>query len=202
MTPAYRKLLLTASWADSVPPTIRGVKAGITPVPYLGFLITHDTAFKQQLTKWATQQATSFTELDAHLALDRGDTAKAMSIARTFTPPDSLRRSNFSYGGMRTIARAEVLERLGLLRQAAETYAAVSPDRVLRNNLIEPGMVVWVRSLVAQARLWAKLGERDKAIAAYDEFLRRWKDADGSAAKQVSQARAELSRLRDAPAGR
>jgi tetratricopeptide (TPR) repeat protein len=135
-------------------------------------------------------------------ALDRGDTARALSIARTFTVPDSLRRANFSLGGLRTIARAEVLERLGITRQAAETYAAVTPERVNRNGLIEPGMAVWVRSLVAQARLWAKLGEREKAIAAYEEFLRRWKDADGAAARQVAQARSELARLRDAPAVR
>jgi tetratricopeptide (TPR) repeat protein len=172
-------------------------------VPYLAFLTTHDTVYKRQLERWTAQQQTApFTELDALIALDRGDTARATAIARTFTPADSLRRSRFSYGGMRTIARAEVLERLGLDRQAAETYAAVSPERVNRNNLVEPGLAIWVRSLVAQARLWAKLGEREKAIAAYEEFLRRWKDADGSAAKQVAQARAELSRLRDAPVGR
>jgi hypothetical protein len=74
--------------------------------------------------------------------------------------------------------------------------------RINRNGLVEPGITIWIRSLVAQARLWAKLGEREKAIAAYEEFLRRWKDADGSAAKQVAQARSELARLRDAPVGR
>jgi serine/threonine-protein kinase len=203
MTPAYRRSLLSASWLDSVPGQVRGVKQGITPVPYLAFLITHDTAFKRQLTSWASQQQSgSFTELDAQLALDRGDTAAAMTIARSFTPPDSLKDANFSFGGMRTLARAEVLERLGMTRRAAETYAVVDPARVTRNGLVEPGMAIWVRSLVAQARLWAKLGERDKAIAAYEEFLRRWRDADGSAAKQVSTARSELARLKDSPAGR
>jgi serine/threonine-protein kinase len=204
ITPAYRRILLGADvWMDSVPPQLRSAaQNGSTPIPYMAFLITHDTAYKHQLTEWFTQQTAPFTELDAHLALDRGDTASAMTIARTFTTPDSLRHSFFSFGGMRTIARAEVLERLGMDRQAAETYAAVDPLRTNRNNLTEPGLTIWVRSLVAQARLWAKLGEREKAIAAYEEFLRRWKDADGSAAKQVAQARGELARLRDAPVGR
>jgi tetratricopeptide (TPR) repeat protein len=204
ITPADRKVLLGAeAWMDSVPPQLRSAaRNGSTPIPYLAFLITHDTIYKHQLTSWYTQQQTSFTELDAHLALDRGDTARAIAIARTFATPDSLRRSFFSFGGMRTIARAEVLERLGMMRQAAETYAAVDPLRINRNNLTEPGTAVWVRSLVAQARLWAKLGEREKAIAAYEQFLNRWKDADGVAARQVSQARQELARLRDAPAGR
>jgi serine/threonine-protein kinase len=205
LTPAIRKTLLAASgWMDSVPPQLAfAARNGSVEVPYLAFLITHDTAYKRQATEWyGTQTTTGLTEFDAMLALDRGDTTAATAIARTFPVPDSLRDANFSLGGMRTVARAEVLERLGITRQAAETYAAITPHRINRNGLVEPGLAIWVRSLVAQARLWAKLGERDKAIAAYEEFLRRWKDADGSAAKQVSQAQSELAKLRDAPAGR
>jgi serine/threonine-protein kinase len=205
ITPAHRRTLLNAgAWMDSLPPQLyTAARNGSVEVPYLAFLVTHDTAYQRQAGDWFTSQSTSrLTEFDALTALDRGDTAAAMTIARSFPLPDSLRDANFSLGGMRTITRAEVLERLGLTRQAAETYAAVSPNRINRNGLVEPGMVIWVRSLVAQARLWAKLGERAKAIAAYEEFLRRWKDADGSAAKQVERARAELATLRDAPVGR
>jgi tetratricopeptide (TPR) repeat protein/predicted Ser/Thr protein kinase len=205
ITPAIRKQLLGANlWMDSLPPQLyMAAKNGSVEVPYLAFLITHDTAYQHQAADWfTTQSSTGLPEFDAILALDRGDTAAAMAIAKTFPLPDSLRDSNFSLGGMRTVTRAEILERLGLTRQAAETYAAVTPLRVSRNGLVEPGIAIWVRSLVAQARLWAKLGERAKAIAAYEEFLRRWKDADGSAAQQVAQARSELARLRDAPAAR
>jgi eukaryotic-like serine/threonine-protein kinase len=205
ITPAFRKTLLGAgAWLDSLPPQLYTVaRNGSVEVPYLAFLVTHDTAYRRQAVDWFTMQsAARLTELDALLAIDRGDTAAAMAIARTFPRPDSLRTSNFSLGGMRTVTRAEVLERVGLLRQAAEMYEVVSPLRINRNGLVEPGLGVWVRSLHAQARLWAKLGERQKAIVAYEEFLRRWKDADGSAARQVAQARAELSRLRDAPIGR
>jgi tetratricopeptide (TPR) repeat protein len=205
ITPAIRKQLLGASaWMDSLPANLRSVaRNGSVEVPYIAFLVTHDTAYLNQAADWFTSQSSSrLTELDAVVALDRGDTAAAMAIARTFTAPDSLKTATFSLGGMRTVTRAEVLERLGITRRAAETYAAVTPLRINRNGLVEPGLAIWVRSLVAQARLWAKLGEREKAIAAYEEFLRRWKDADGSAAKQVTQARAELARLRDAPVGR
>ena len=204
LTAANRRMLLGAeAWMDSLPLQLRTqARNGSVEVPYIAFLVTHDTAFKRQAKAWRNQPA-DLTELDAVAALDRGDTAAALAIARTFSPPDSLRRATvFSLGGLRTITRAEVLERLGLDRQAAETYAAVRPERVNRNGLVEPGLVVWVRSLVAQARLWAKLGEREKAIAAYEEFLRRWKDADGAAADQVAQARSELAKLRDAPRAR
>jgi tetratricopeptide (TPR) repeat protein len=204
MTPAAKKTLLAAGqWMDSLPAQIRSSsKVGTASVPYLAFLITHDTLFRQMAGDWYATQPGGLPELDAIIALDRGDTASAMTLARGFTVPDSLRKSRFGVGGMRSVARGEVLERLGLTRQAAETYAATSPDRINRNGIIEPGLAVWVRSLLAQGRLWAKLGEREKAIAAYEEFLRRWKDADGSAAKQVAQARSELAALRDAPKGR
>jgi hypothetical protein len=56
-----------------------------------------------------------------------------------------------------------------------------------------------VRSALTRARLWRQLGERDKAIAAYEDFLARWRTADGVAARQASEARTELAALRDAP---
>jgi tetratricopeptide (TPR) repeat protein len=205
MTPAHRRALLGAQklWMDSLPPQLRNTaKFGLGSVPYMAFLMTHDTAFKRQATEWRGGGSTPFTELDAILALDKGDTATAMAIAQRFSPPDSLRRARFGTGSMRTIARAEVLARLGMTRRAAETYEAIDLDRVNRTGLIEPGLAVWVRTLVEQARLWQQLGEREKAIAAYEEFLRRWKNADGPAERLVAQARAALAALRDSPSGR
>jgi hypothetical protein len=137
-------------------------------------------------------------EFEALLAVQRGDTASAMRIARTFPAPDSLQGARFNVGGMRMMARAEVLAGLGLTRQAAETYEAVTSDLINRQAMAEPGFAVWVRSVLARARLWRQVGERDRAIAAYEEFLTRWKDADGVAARQVSEARQELAALRDA----
>jgi hypothetical protein len=46
--------------------------------------------------------------------------------------------------------------------------------------------------------MWQELGERDRAMKAYEEFIRRWDKADGVAAQQVSEARRELGQLRDA----
>jgi tetratricopeptide (TPR) repeat protein len=105
----------------------------------------------------------------------------------------------YSLGGMRGVARAEVLTQLGLTRQAAETYDAMKADHLMRTALAEPGFAVWVRSLLAKARLWKQLGERDKAMAAYQEFILRWKNADGAAAKLVGEAKQELGQLTDAP---
>jgi len=116
------------------------------------------------------------------------------------TPDDLLGvGARYSLGGMRGVARAEVLTQLGLARQAAETYDAMKADHLQRTALAEPGFAVWVRSLLAKARLWKQLGEREQAIAAYEEFIVRWKSADGASAKLVDEARRELAQLRDAP---
>jgi len=100
---------------------------------------------------------------------------------------------------MRSVARAEVLTAVGELLQAAETLEATEIDRLNSPGLVEPGLVVWVRSWLARARLWTQLGETARAIASYETFLRWWGEADGIAAAEVRQARLELGRLRDAP---
>jgi serine/threonine-protein kinase len=173
------------------------VREGSLSLPILAFLASKDTTFVQFVRKWSN---TAWPDLDALIALDRGDTATAERAAATLPTPDSLRNPavRFGSGGMRTIARAELLARLGMTRQAVETYEAIEAHRINRAGLADPGFAVLVRTLLTRARLWRQLGERDKAIAAYEEFLEQWKHADGVAAKQVSEARQELGALRDA----
>jgi tetratricopeptide (TPR) repeat protein len=165
---------------------------------YLAYLVTKDPLYRSMLGKWTNGRLDStLTELDALAALDKGDTATARRIASTFPLPDSLRKVRFGMGGMRSVARADVLNRIGLVRQAAESYEATSPRRFNEAAWAEPGYALWVRSLHDRARLWVQLGERDKAIAAYNEFILRWRNADGAAADEVRQAKSELSVLRD-----
>ena len=200
LTPVVQREIMQALRGIDTMPAPFGPQAreGSLSVPLLAFLASRDTVFVQYIRKWSKTQ---WPDLDALIALDRGDTATAERIAATFPTPDSLRNPavRFGSGGMRTIARAELLARLGLTRQAVETYEAVEAHRINRAGLTEPGYAVLVRTFLTRARLWRQLGERDRAIAAYEEFLLRWKDADGIAASQVSEARQELGALRDAP---
>ncbi|HKS05583.1 MAG TPA: serine/threonine-protein kinase [Gemmatimonadaceae bacterium] len=203
VTPDMRRMLQASVRAIDTAsgPFGNQARSGSLSIPYVAFLASHDTSFRSAVSRWTG--VTTYTELDALLALDRGDTAAAMQIAKTFTRPDSLRNAQFSIGGMRAMARAEVLAKLGLTRQAAETYEAVKlGTRVLRAGLAEPGYTIWARAILARARLWKQLDEREKAVAAYEEFIRRWKDADGIAAQQVADARRELAEMRDAAKAR
>jgi TolB-like protein len=199
----HRQLLAGMRTLDEMQgPQGQQAREGGISVPLLAFLATHDTMFVHYVRKW-TPQAT-WTDLDALIALDRGDTATAERIAATLPKPDSLRNPavRFGAGGLRSLARAELLARLGNSRQAAETYEAIEPNRINRAALAEPGYTVLQRSQLTRARLWRQEGEREKAIAAYEEFLRRWAESDGVAAAQVREARAELAALRDAPPAR
>ena len=168
-------------------------------VVYLGFLITRDTAFKSLSMEWNGGNA--FSEMDALLALSAGDTTTARRLAQEFTSPDSLRSPTvrFGVGGLRSVAKAEVLAAVGLPRLAAENLEATTLDRINLTGLAEPGYPIWVRGKLAQARLWTQAGETAKAIAAYEDFISRWANATGVAAAEVRQARLELGRLRDAP---
>lgn len=195
-----RGILAALRGMETVPgPLGTQIRNQSASVPYLAYLATRDTAFASYARKWSPNLSKDWTDLDAMAALARHDTAAALKIAQTFSKPDSLAKAaQFSLGGMRSMARAEVLDAVGLTRQAAETYEAMNPARFARGGLAEPGYTIWVRSYLARARMWKEVGERDKAIAAYEEFIRRWKNADGVAAKQVSEAKQELAQLRDA----
>jgi hypothetical protein len=199
---ALQRLHATAHTFDTTPgPLGRQMRGSSQSVMYLAFTATRDSTFRNYIEKW---NGTPMAELDALGALSRGDTTAAEQLARGFTSPDSLRipTIRFGVGGMRSVARAEVLAAVGRDRLAAETLDATEPSRFIQSGLAEPGYAVWVRSLLARARLWRKLGETERAVASYEEFIGRWANADGIAAQQVSEARRELAQLKDAPRSR
>ncbi len=202
MTPPIRAMLIERLRGVAATPGIPGqqLRNTLQSIVYLGFLTTRDTAFQALLRDWAPA-GTELTELTALRALSEGDTATARQIAASFPSPDSLRNATirFGVGGMRSVARAEVLAAVGMPEQAAETLEATGVDRLNQSGIAEPGYAVWVRSWLARARLWAQVGDRARAVTAYQTFLRLWASADGVAAEEVRQARLELGRLTDAP---
>jgi hypothetical protein len=194
-----RSLVAGVQGMDQLPaPVGDQARNGSVSVPYLAYLVSQDTVFLSPVRRWSKAPV---LELDALEALNHHDTVAALKLVQKFPRPDSSLKAGarYSLGGMRGVARAEVLARLGLTSQAVATYDAMKPDHLIRSSLAEPGFAVWVRSLLAKARLLKQLGDRDKAIAAYEEFIQRWKDADGAALKQVNEAKQELAQVRDSP---
>ena len=166
---------------------------GAATVAYLAYLITRDTTYSGFARRLAPG---NYPELDARDALIRGDTATARRIAATFTRADSVAKSRLGQAGMRTVVRAEVIEDLGDVAEAAAQYEALHPSR-FNTGFADPGFAVYVRSYAARARLYEQLGERDKAIAAWEEFARRWEGGDGITEPARDEATAALRRLKE-----
>jgi tetratricopeptide (TPR) repeat protein/TolB-like protein/predicted Ser/Thr protein kinase len=199
LTPELRRTLIEGARTTdrATGPRADGFRNSSAPLAYLVFLATRDSSVGAMAQRWAFNNR--MIELDAARALVDGDTARARTIAREFPTPDSLRTTNFGMAGLRTMARAEVLAQLGDLRTAVGNYEALDPTRFTFNTPNEPGLTLYIRSFAARARLYEQIGEPDKARTAYERFLALWPVDDPITARERSEARAALARLRDAP---
>ena len=167
-------------------------------VPYLAYLATRDTMFLGAVQRWGGSPTNNWPELRALAALSRGDTAAVVEIVRTFPSADSISRSLLSMNGLRNVARAEVFAELGDARRAVEMYEAISPSRFAEGGTPEMGWPAYIRSFATRGRLYEQLGERDRAIASYEEFLRYWGDGETAVQPQLREAREAIARLKEA----
>lgn len=197
LTPAERTELLAGlrRVEGSNDAAMSQLRQGMLPLAYVAFMLTGDTAFSG-IVKRGSNPAQQQPDLEARLALLRGDTAEARRIAATFSPADSVRKARLGFAGLRTVMRAEVLEVLGDKRGAIAQYEAMHPSRFV-STFVDPGYAVYVRTFAARARLYEQVGERDKAIAAWQDFLRRWETGDSITEPARAEASAALQRLRD-----
>ena len=173
---------------------------------YMAFLATSDTSFAATARRWAAPPGTKdlstiMPELSAIMAINRGDTARAAQLVREFPSIDSLKSPNISIGmaGLRLYARSQVATAIGDTRRAVGIYEAIDPKRFTSVGMAEPGFTTYARSFLARAKLYEQLGEPAKAIVAYEEFIKRWKNADAPLQPQVNEARQAVARLKDNP---
>jgi tetratricopeptide (TPR) repeat protein len=168
-------------------------------IPYLFFRATGDTAFRALAASMlaARGDSSAYPELGALIALDRGDTATAQRIARSFPSADSLRAARIGSSGMRVAARAELLDRLGDTRKAVDYLTLIEPSRFGPEQSIDHTLALYVRQFATRGQLYEKLGDRDQAIAAYERFAQLWANADDALQGEVRAARAAIARLRD-----
>lgn len=198
LTPAERGEALTLTRRmRELPP------ASVDPsVAYLFFRATGDTAFRALATAMQAARGDSagFPELEGLAALDKGDTATAQRIVKSFPGPDVMRTARIGSSGMRVVTRAELLDRLGDTKRAAEFLAVIDPSRFGQEQSIDHTAAIYARQFALRGRLYEKLGERDQAIAAYERFTQMWTNADAQLQPEVRAARDAISRLRDRPA--
>ncbi|HET7458991.1 MAG TPA: hypothetical protein VFJ74_15190, partial [Gemmatimonadaceae bacterium] len=167
-------------------------------VPYVAYLVTRDPRYLAPIRRWRADSGRALVELDALEALDRGDTATARRLVRQFPSVDSARAAGAAQSIPRWVARAEVLESLGDARGAAAVYEALDPARFSSTGPTDPAWPLYTRSFLARGRLYERLGDRPRAAAAYDRFLRITAEANGAFDAERREAKAALARVQDA----
>jgi tetratricopeptide (TPR) repeat protein len=163
-------------------------------LPYIAFLATRDTSYLAAIRRWGAP-AGSLPEIDALVALDRGDRDAAARATRLFPSPDSMRASSALFNTMRWIARAEAVNRLGDPRRAVTFLEVLDPVRLNRASAVDPSLALYARSLLASGALYEKIGDKGKAVGAYRRFLDLWRDADVALDSQRREAREAVARL-------
>jgi serine/threonine-protein kinase len=169
-------------------------RAASQSLPYVAYLATHDTSYLATLRRWGAAAGT-LPEIDALAALDRGDRDAAARAVRLFPSPDSMRAVSALFNTMRWVARAEAVDRLGDPRRAVTFLDVLDPVRLSRASVVDPSMALYARSILASGSLYEKIGEKAKAVAAYQRFLDMWRDADPALDPQRRIARDGLARL-------
>ena len=164
-------------------------------LPYVAYLATHDTSYLATIRRWAGPAGASLAELDALAALGRGNRDAAARAARQFPSPDAMRTGNGLFATMRWIARAEVLDRLGEPARAVTYLEVLDPVRLNRASVIDPSLALYARSILASGVLYEKVGEKEKALAAFRRFLDLWREADAALDPQRRVARDGIARL-------
>lgn len=199
VTPEDRRLL--AGGARRVSAGSEGLMAQLAAtsggVLMMGYLATRDTLFSNTLRRLPGGANVPQTDLDGLEALTRGDTAAAREIASRYTPPDSIATARFGYAGLRAYARAEVLAAVGNTDWAIRYLEGMAPERFIAQGLSEPGFAVYTRSFLTRASLYERTNQPAKAIAAYEEYLRRTADGDAIVEPLRRSARESIARLRD-----
>ena len=164
-------------------------------LPYSAFLATRDTTYAATARRWAGPSA-RFPELDAAIALDRGDTVSARRLATELPDAARIRSASMSIGGLRVLTGVNVRRRLGDLRGAVDVLEAMSPSR-MQVAFAEPGAVLYVRSFLTRARMQEALGDTEAAVRSYETFIAWWQDASPPLQGELREARSAVQRLRD-----
>ena len=110
---------------------------------------------------------------------------------------DSLRTARVGSSRMRVVTRAELLDRLGDTQKAVDYLELIDPSRFRLEQSVDHTLALYARQFAYRGRLYEKLGDRDRAIAAYERFTQLWANADDVLQGEVRAARAAIARLRD-----
>jgi tetratricopeptide (TPR) repeat protein len=166
-------------------------------IAYSGYILTEDPKYVEIVLRWSGAEPPLV--LQALVALNAGDTARARDLASRIPPADTTRLITPPEQLDDPLSRAAVLATLGQKRAALAVHEAIDPREF---SVLEPDMRwgMYPRSLLERGALYEQVGERTKAATAYERYLELMRDADPALQPQIQLARTRLGALRDAPA--
>ena len=122
------------------------------------------------------------------IANGRGSEALARFDAARLRVSEGLLESQVGSQAYERWARAELLFRMGRLREALPWYATLAETSI-------DGLIYLAPAEARQAEIRERLGDPDAAIAHYRRFLDLWRDADAELGPWVAHARSRLEGL-------
>ena len=126
--------------------------------------------------------------IEASLELKRGNQARALDLLQTAAPYEL---SSGVWGGLLYPA---YLRGEAYLTAHDGTAAAAEFQKIVDNRGAVVNRIFGALAHVALARAYALSGNKEKALAAYQDFLALWKDADPDI-PILKQAKAEYAKL-------
>ena len=178
-------------YAGTDPARRRRVSQGLGTLSLAMFLATRDTLLLWPLLGHVDTLAWSTWHVaDAHLALARGDTARArMRVQRHYRTAGDAEFNGFE-GGIRSFAWGDLLARLREPRLAIDAYARLDS---LDDHINTAGLVV--RSWAERGALYQQLGDAPQATRYYERFIEAWQHADPELQPFVERARQAVAAL-------
>jgi tetratricopeptide (TPR) repeat protein len=164
-------------------------------IPYVAFISTGESRYLEHLRRWYPNELP--LTIRALAALARRDTMEATRLARRLPRSGSVMALTPD-GISDPLAQARVLTELGQPRAAIATLESLTPTTL---SVLDPDMrwAMYARSLLERGTLYESIGDRSKAIAAYERYIDLMRDADPELRLQVRYAQRHALALRDAP---
>jgi tetratricopeptide (TPR) repeat protein len=177
-------------WGDD-PTLLRTGVQGSQVLLTNAYLATRDSILLSSVLQLSdTTDSRMWLVMDAHLGLDRCDTARVEADLDRAVPDPSSMAFGGTQGAILRFAWADLYARLGRTETALGIYEGFDVDE---GRLFHPGL--HVRSYAERGALYQQLGNTDRAIEMYQLFVDAWRNASPSLQPLVEQARSTIAAL-------
>jgi hypothetical protein len=183
---------------DAMPDAPRAIlRRQSTGLLYNAYVSTRDTQYLALLTAWTGREPPLV--LRAMAAMTAGDTALAQSLAARFAEENTAPPIPASNQIDDPLSKASVLAALGEPRRALAVLEAINPAHFSVTQ-VDLRWAMYPASFLERGALYERIGDRERAIAAYERFLDLIRGSAPALRAPVALATNRLAVLRDSRA--